>query len=228
MKPFEKWRALAGLLASVLFTLPCPFCVHAEDEPFRPGAVIQLAGKHYTVKTIEALPCVEDVYTKRFHFDAFENPKLKELRSRYKLDDVIAPGKDEFEKQVMLMDWTHRQFKKFGKPSADAKGALEILQCIEGGHTFFCAHYAKVLVSSAASLGWVDRELALRRHQGSAKDGSSEHSTTEIWSNQHRKWVMLDPTSNMYLEKEGIPLNAWEIRQEWFYHNGTNLTFVIG
>jgi hypothetical protein len=126
------------------------------------------------------------------------------------------------------MDWTHRQFKKFGKPSADAKGALEILQCIKDGHTFFCAHYAKVLVSSAASLGWVDRELALRRHQGSAKDGSSEHSTTEIWSNQYRKWVMLDPTSNMYLEKEGVPLNAYEIRQEWFYNDGKGLVFVIG
>jgi hypothetical protein len=228
MKAFEKWRSFAGLLASVLFALPCPVCVHAEDAPLQPGAVIELNGTHYTVKKLETLPYVEDAYTKRFHFDAFENPKLKELRSRYKLDDVIAPGKDEFEKQVLVMDWTHRQFKKFGKPSADAKGALEILQCIEGGHTFFCAHYAKVLVSSAASLGWVDRELALRRHQGSAKDGSSEHSTTEIWSNQHRKWVMLDPTSNMYLEKDGVPLNAYEVRQEWFYNDGKGLVFVIG
>jgi hypothetical protein len=78
-------------------------------------------------------------------------------------------------------------------------------------------------------MGWVDRELALRRHQGVAKvGGSTEHSTTEIWSNQHRKWVMLDPTSNMYLEREGVPLNAYEIREEWFYRGGTNLTFVIG
>jgi hypothetical protein len=84
------------------------------------------------------------------------------------------------------------------------------------------------MVSSAASLGWVDRALALRRHQGNAKDGSSEHTTTEIWSNQHRKWIMLDPTANMYLEKDGVPLNAYEIRQEWFYRGGTNLVFVVG
>jgi hypothetical protein len=75
----------------------------------------------------------------------------------------------------------------------------------------------------------VDRPLALRRHQGVAKvGGSTEHSVTEIWSNQHRKWVMLDPTSNMFVEKNGVPLNAFEIRQEWFYHDGTNITFVIG
>ena len=39
---------------------------------------------------------------------------------------------------------------------------------------------------------------------------------------------MLDPTSNMYLEKGGVPLNAWEIRQEWFYNGGKELVFVIG
>jgi hypothetical protein len=127
------------------------------------------------------------------------------------------------------MDWVHRQFKKFGRPSSAAKGALDILDGIEQGHTFFCSHYAHVMVSTAASLGWINRELALRRHQGAAKvGGSSEHSVTEIWSNQHRKWVMLDPTSNMYLEKDGLPLNAWEIRHEWFYQDGTNLVFVVG
>lgn len=89
--------------------------------------------------------------------------------------------------------------------------------------------YVEVLVSAAASLGWVDQSLALRRHQGVNKvGGSTEHSVTEMWSNQHRKWVMFDPTSNMTLETNGVPLNAWEIRQEWFYRGGTNLVFVVG
>lgn len=74
--------------------------------------------------------------------------------------------------------------------------------CANEGHTFFCAQYAQVFVSAAASLGWVDRELALRRHQDPPAGGSTEHSTTEIWSNQHRKWVMMDPTANMH-----IPIN---------------------
>jgi hypothetical protein len=39
---------------------------------------------------------------------------------------------------------------------------------------------------------------------------------------------MLDPTSNLFLEKDGVPLNAWEIRQEWFYQDGQNLVFVVG
>ena len=201
----------------------------SAGESLKQGAVINLGGRTATLRTLETLPFVESEYTKRFKFDSFDNPKLAELRQRGRLNEVIAPGKDEFDQQVRLMDWTHRQFKKFGRPSTNCHGALQILQAIDEGHTFFCAQYANVLVSAAASLGWVDRPLALRRHQGANKNGgSTEHSVTEIWSNQHRKWVMLDPTSNMYLEKDGVPLNAFELRQEWFYRGGTNLAFVVG
>jgi transglutaminase-like putative cysteine protease len=214
--------AMLSILASALGT-------RATAEPLREGDAIDLGGRTATFKSLDTLPYVESDYTRRFKFDSYENPKLQELRTRYKLDEVVAPGRDEFDKQVLLMDWTHQQFKEFGQPSTTAKGALEILKAIDEGHTFFCSQYAQLLVSAAASLGWADRPLALRRHQGVAKvGGSTEHSVTEIWSNQYRKWVMLDPTSNLYLEKKGMPLNAYEIRQEWFYQEGTNLVFVVG
>jgi hypothetical protein len=202
---------------------------HSAEDEIRVNAAFLLQGRTAVLTKLDTLPYVESEYTKRFRFDSAENPKLKQLRTRSKLDEVVASGKDEFDRQVLLMDWTHRQFKKFGMPSSPAKGGLEILNAIGEGHTFFCSHYAQVLVSSAASLGWVDRPLALRRHQGvNNVGGSTEHSVTEIWSNQYRKWVMLDPTSNMFLEKNGVPLNAYEIRQEWFYHGGKDLVFVVG
>ena len=58
--------------------------------------------------------------------------------------------------------------------------------------------------------------------------GSTEHTSTEIWSNQHRKWVMLDPTFAMYVEMDGVPLNAYELRQAWFLGEGRELVFVVG
>jgi hypothetical protein len=190
---------------------------------------VDLAGRSAKVEKFVSLPFIESDYSKRFKFDTSENTKLRILRQRYGLDKVIASGKDEFEKQILLMDWVHHRFKKFGRPSKDSRGALEVLAALDEGHSFFCTQYAQVMISSAASLGWVDRALALRRHQGvNQKGGSTEHTTTEIWSNQFRKWIMLDPTSNMYLEKDGIPLNAWEIRQEWFYNEGKELVIVVG
>src|SRR6185295_11276346 len=102
------------LLAGVLF---------AQDA-------LEVGGRKVAVRKPDALPVVESDYTKRFKFDSADNPKLRELREKYKLDDVVAPGKDEFDKQVLLLDWTHQQFKKFGRPSANPRGALEILKCV--------------------------------------------------------------------------------------------------
>ena len=220
-------HARLGILAcATLSGLAAPA---GTAEPLVPNATVSLDGHSATLTKLDSLPFVDSEYSRRFKFDSADNPKLKELREQYRLDEVVAPGKDEFDRQVLLLDWAHRQFRKFGKPSTDAKGALQILSAIDQGHSFFCAQYAEVLVSAAASLGWVDRPLALRRHQGVNKvGGSTEHSVTEIWSNQYAKWVMLDPTSNMYLEKAGVPLNAYEIRQEWFYHDGKDLVFVVG
>jgi hypothetical protein len=181
-----------------------------------------------TITRIEALPYVQSDYTARFRFDTYDNPKLKELRQRYRLDEVIAPGKDEFQKQLLLLDWVNHRFKRFGKPDSPARGALEILEANDGGHAFFCAHYADVFVSAAASLGWIDRPLALRRADNMGHNSSTEHSSTEIWSNQFRKWIMLDPTFAMYVEnRDGLPLSAYELRQEWFYRDGRDLVFVL-
>jgi len=79
---------------------------------------------------LDVSPYVESEYTSLFRFDKFSNPKLKELRERYQLDAVVASGRDEFEQQVLLLDWVHHQFKKFGRPPIETTGALEILKAI--------------------------------------------------------------------------------------------------
>jgi len=193
----------------------------------RAGDELTVAGQWVVVRKIDTLPLVDSDYSRRFRFDSFENPKLKQLRERYKLDAVVAAGTTEFDKQVLLLDWANRQFKKFGKPSSKARGAIDVLAAIDDGHTFFCQHYADVLVSAAASLGWYDRPLALRRPDHVGK-GSTEHTSTEMWSSVHRKWVMMDPTFAMYAEKAGVPLSAYELRQEWFLRDAKDVTFVVG
>src|SRR3989442_11824771 len=109
-----RWR----LAVAILILLPGAAGAQPAHESLKEGVVFDLGGRKATLKKLDTLPYVESEYTKRFRFDAYDNPKLKELRERYKLDEVIAPGKDEFDQQVLLMDWTHRQFKKFGRPSA--------------------------------------------------------------------------------------------------------------
>jgi hypothetical protein len=221
--PIHAGAFLAAIIAGFVST-----CLLADEPSASIGlaATFHLAGRTATVTKLDTLPLVENNFTKRFKFDSYDNPKLKQLREQYKLDEIVSPGKNEFDRQVLLLDWVNHQFKKFGRPTANPRGAAEILRDIGQGHTFFCAQYADVFVSAAASFGWIDRSLALRRPNNIGA-GSSEHSSTEIWSNQFRKWVMLDPTFAMYAEKNGLPLSAYELRQEWFYHDAKDVTFVV-
>ena len=215
---------------AAIFVMPLLFFLSAlaESIPAREQYQFELNGRAAVITRMDTLPYVDSYYSRHFKFDSAENPKLKDLRQRHNLDSVISGAKNEFDQQLFLMDWVHHRFSRFGQPTTPARGALEILEGIERGETFFCTQFAQLYASAAASLGWIDRVLALRRHSDAGHTGSTEHSTTEIWSNEHRKWIMLDPTSNMYLERDGLPLNAFEIRHEWFYKSGTNLTFVVG
>jgi hypothetical protein len=195
------------------------------NSPLKQGDAITLGDRAAVLTKLDTLPFVDSEYSRRYRFDTFDNPRLKLLRERYHLDEVIAPGKTEFDRQVLLLDWVNHRFKKFGKPSTPAKGALDILSAVDKGDSFFCTQYGEVMVSAAASLGWVDRPLALRRPDN-RWHGATEHTSTEIWSNQYGKWLLFDPTFSMYVEKDGKPLSAYEFRQEWFYRDAADVTFV--
>jgi hypothetical protein len=108
---------------------------HPKTRPMPVGKAVQMAAGTATLISVDSLPWVTNEYSARFRYDSADNPKLAALRKRHSLDAVVAPGKDEFQKQLLLMDWTHRQFRKFGKPTSDARGAAEILAGIEAGHT---------------------------------------------------------------------------------------------
>jgi hypothetical protein len=212
----------------------CPKCgldllpASKVDSDVTVGQTFRVVGGAATVKEVDVTRVVANDYSKRFKFDAADNPKLKQLRQQEKLDEAVAGGKDEFDRQVRLMDWVYRRIRKFGTPTANPQGALEIFKAVDEGHTFYCKHYAESLASCAAAMGWIDRTIGLRVGNRAHGSGAPEHATTEIWSNQYNKWVLFDPTYALYVERDGVPLSGWEVRQEWFYGDAGKLDFVIG
>ena len=202
---------------------PLPVVLSADAQA---GDTFSLGPRKVTVVEYDATPVVRNQYSERYYFDCFGDEEMAKLRQQEKLDDVIAKGKTEFEKQVLVLDWTYKRFPLFGPPGAKADTAREILAAVDQGKAFNCGYFSRVLREAAASVGWVVRDIGLKGKEG---DGNgTEHSILEIWSNQYRKWIVLDPTLNIYFEKDGMPLNAYEIRQEWFYNEGKGLVIVIG
>jgi len=225
---FETLAGWAIVLAALLLA-GCHVELPSPPDPLtsaRPGDTFALAGRRVTVAEMRIVPWVENQYSRRFVFARADSPKLAQLRAQEDLDGVVEAGRTQFDRQVRLLDWTQRRIRKFGRPSVEAFGALEIVKAVDEGHTFYCAHYARLLVSAAASMGWIARPIALKTARPT--DGAPEHSITEIWSDQYVKWVLFDPTYAMYVEADGIPLSAWEIRQRWLYGGRDGLVFVLG
>jgi len=125
-----------------------------------------------------------------FEYEAFDHPRLVELRKKYKLDEVVSAGETELEKFVLLRNWVANQWRF--KPPYDgypAWDAHEILKIKYG----FCVQYAIVYVQACMSLGYPAR-FVFGYHSGMG----AGHEVTEVWSNEHRKWVFMDPSGNRH------------------------------
>lgn len=189
------------------------------------GTKVVVFGSTITVVDANNPLIVGQEFSKRFTYDKWDNPKLKEFASKYKLKEVIKEGETELDKMQFLSDWTFKRFKKFGEPTKGTHNAFEILDEVERGGTFYCAFYAAVFLSASYSVGWVVRDLELAAFPEVTNIG---HSSTEIWSNQFRKWIMMDATHKYYIMKDEVPLSGYEISREWLKNGGKNLVYIIG
>jgi hypothetical protein len=156
-----------------------------------------------------------------------EDPRLEELRKKYPLEKAIEGARDEWTAQLRLKEWVWKAIPG-GNPRVRATRAMEILDHASRGETFYCTHYAITYVEAALALGWQARKIAVDRKHGPEGLGSSHHGVAEVWSNQHRKWVVIDPQSNLHFEARGVPLSAWEIRAEWLRDRGASVEHVVG
>lgn len=136
-----------------------------------------------------------------FFYQPEDEPSLGILHDRFALDEVIRNGRDDFDKLLNLARWVNRQWK-YGIPRNVPFNfnAIELLERAKKGERFFCSEYAVVFIQCALSLGFQARYAGL-----------ANHVVSEVWLDDYRKWVMLDPTFCIYIRHRGVPLNCLEI-----------------
>jgi len=162
-----------------------------------------------------------------FHYYEYGDSFLVELRKRFPLDSLVAGASDEWEAQCRLKHWIAGRITN-GTPSAPGDDAIQVLENSARGATYWCSYYALTCMETAQALGWTARKLGIDRWHGQDGHESAHHGVAEIWSNQFRKWVVLDCQSDLHYEKDGVPLSAWEIRTEWLKNGGEDVSRVVG
>ena len=158
-------------------------------------------------------------------------PRTAQVREEYRLDEVIAGHASEFAAQRALKRWVRSRWDHGWSLSFErVQDALDILREAERGEHFNCGFYNRVFVECARALGWVARPVAIGvQDVGFPRGlnvGNVGHSVPEIWSNEFRKWVILDPDLNVHYERDGLPLSALEIHDAWLSHHAGAVEMV--
>jgi hypothetical protein len=157
------------------------------------------------------------------------SPKFKALKEKYQLDTIFHGETDEMKRILLLRHWisTHIKIDNYGPYSGD--GSVEsILDEAMKGKGYHCGHYTAVQNAILNAYGYVTR--CIISDVGVPVDyivGGGHHAMNEVWSNKYQKWFVCDAKYDYHFEKNGIPLSALEIRDEYFKNKAADITSRI-
>lgn len=161
-------------------------------------------------------------------FEDLTSPKFRALREKYKIDTVFHGEQDEFRRMLLLRNWIRSiiHIADF-ETSYPGEGYPEmILDAALKGQGYHCGHYMIVQNAVMNSFGYVTRCLGAGPGVAGGPDG--HHGINEVWSNKFHKWFLSDAKYNHHFEKNGIPLSALEIRDEYLKNKAADIVLVKG
>ena len=93
-------------------------------------------------------------------FDDYYSPRIRELRSRYNLDKVVAGETDEWKRIRLLRNWLHTNMNFTGGPVPPVRQeTIAIIDASLKGANFHCTHTSIALPAMLNSYGYVSRRL---------------------------------------------------------------------
>lgn len=164
-------------------------------------------------------------------FTSFEDitlPRFDSLKNKFQLDTIFKGETDEFKRILLIRNWIRRHISinDFGDPYPGNDHPAGIIDAARQGQGFHCGHYMVVQNALMNAYGYVTRCLGSGPGLKTVADG--HHGMNEIWVNKLGKWVLSDAKFDHHFEKEGIPLSALEVRQEYLKNKAADIDLVKG
>ena len=144
------------------------------------------------------------------------------------MDTIFHGEKDELKRILLLRDWIRKviSISDFSDTYPGDGYPEGILDAALKGHGFHCGHYMIVQNAVMNAYGYVTRCLGAGPGVKGGPDG--HHGINEIWLNKYNKWFLSDAKYNHYFEKNGIPLSALEIRDEYLKNKMADVVLLKG
>jgi hypothetical protein len=182
--------------------------------------------REYSVKKVD-----NPVFKPNTVFKSYEDlrsPKFEHLRKKYQLDTVFHGEQDELKRILLLRHWIKSVIKiENSSKHYSGEGYAEgILDAALKGEGFHCGHFMTVQNAVMNAYGYVSRTLGAGPGVKGGPDG--HHGINEIWLNGYHKWFLSDAKYDIHFEKNGIPLSALEIRDEYLKNKAADIVKVKG
>lgn len=164
-------------------------------------------------------------------FKSYEDlilPRFEHLRTKYQIDTVFHGETDELKRILLLRHWIKSviSIDDYGDPYPGDNNPEGILDAALQGTGFHCGHFMRVQNAVMNAYGYVTRTLGAGPGGTDGKDG--HHGINEIWLNSMNKWFLSDAKYDHHFEKDGIPLNALEVRDEFLKNRAKEVVLVKG
>ena len=150
-------------------------------------------------------------------WESADHPRVQSLRDL--LPRRVRNGADRFIQVRELSSWLASSWEHSGSGRATvyAPWDAETILAWGGGRRghnderpiAMCVHYAVAFVSACQALR-IPARCAVLMGTPNSYDG---HFVTEVWFEEYRKWVMVDPNSDAILFCDGQPLSIPEIQE---------------
>lgn len=162
-------------------------------------------------------------------YEDLSAPKFRALKEKYRLDTIFHGETDEMKRISLLRHWISKHIKIDNYGPYAGNGSVEsILDEALQGEGYHCGHYTAVQNAILNAYGYVTR--CIIADVGVPVDyivGGGHHAINEVWSNTYRKWLVTDAKYDFQFEKNGIPLSALEIRDEFFKNKAADISSEI-
>lgn len=156
------------------------------------------------------------------------SPKFNAIINKYQLDTIFHGETDEFKRIIMLRHWIKSHIKiDLQNPHYSGDGYVQgILDAALEGEGFHCGHFATVQNGILNAYGYVTRVIGAG--PGVPREFDPHHGTNEVWLNKYHKWMYIDAKYEHHFEKNGIPLSALEIRDEFLKNKAADIVMLKG
>lgn len=169
-----------------------------------------------------------DVHPVAFARSGPDNGYLAQLRAQYPLETLVAGARGDLERVKMLCTWVHTRWNHVGDAKHQPTDPLGLLKAAETGDNFRCVEYGITVAGCLNAVGIPARVVRAQAQDMETRRFGAGHVFAEAYLRDRKKWVFVDPQTNVVGEQNGEPLNTVEFRQAFATRPSVNYPPILG